>query len=120
MGKSGFFRPYFYVYDEYYDCVICPENQVLKYSTTNRDGYREFKSKGYQCENCPSIKYCTDSVKHEKVVTKHIWADYVERSEDIRHTAKYKALYEKRKETIERVFADSTKNTPCDIPISEV
>lgn len=46
MGESGFFRPFFYVYDVYYDCVICPENQVLKYSTTNRDGYREFKSKG--------------------------------------------------------------------------
>ena len=29
-----------YVYDEFYDCVICPEYQILKYSTTNRDGYR--------------------------------------------------------------------------------
>ena len=33
-----------YVYDEFYDCVICPEYQPLKYSTTNRDGYREYKS----------------------------------------------------------------------------
>ena len=28
-------------------------------------------------------------------------------AEDIRHTPKYKMLYEKRKETIERVFADA-------------
>ena len=28
-------------------------------------------------------------------------------SEDIRHTPEYKALYELRKETIERVFADA-------------
>ena len=28
-------------------------------------------------------------------------------AEDIRHTPLYKALYEKRKETIERVFADA-------------
>ena len=33
-----------YVYDEFYNCVICPEYQPLKYSTTNRDGYREYKS----------------------------------------------------------------------------
>ena len=107
MGKAGFFRPYSYVLDEYYNCVICPENHILNYTTTNRDGYREFKSKGYSCALCPSIQYCTESSKHEKLVTKHIWGEYVERSEDIRHTPKYKALYEKRKETIERVFADA-------------
>ena len=28
----------------YDDCVICPEYQALNYSTTNRDGYREYKS----------------------------------------------------------------------------
>lgn len=33
-----------YVYDEYYDCVICPEFQVLTHCTTNRDGYREYRS----------------------------------------------------------------------------
>jgi transposase len=107
MGKTGFFRPYQYVYDEYYDCVICPENKVLSYATTNRYGYREFKSKNYLCGSCPSIKYCTESSKHEKLVTKHIWDEYLERAEDIRHTPKYKALYDRRKETIERVFADA-------------
>ena len=33
-----------YVYDEFYDCVICPEYHILKYATTNRDCYREYKS----------------------------------------------------------------------------
>ena len=107
MGKTGFFRPYSYIFDEYYDCVLCPENHVLSYATTNRDGYREFKSKGYQCANCPSIENCTESIKHEKLVTKHIWEEYIERAEDVRHTPKYKELYGKRKETIERVFADA-------------
>ena len=95
------------MYDEYYDCVLCPENHVLNYTTTNREGYREFKSKGYLCASCPSIGHCAESSKHEKLVTKHIWDDYIEHSEDIRHTPKYKALYERRKETIERVFADA-------------
>lgn len=26
MGKDGFFRPYEFIYDEYYDSVLCPEN----------------------------------------------------------------------------------------------
>ena len=102
MGKAGFFRPYSYVFDEYYDCVLCPENHILSYATTNREGCREFKSKGYQCAHCPSIERCTESAKREK-----IWDDYLDRAEDIRHTPKFKALYEKRKETIERVFADA-------------
>ena len=38
-----------YVYDEYFDDVICPEYKVLHYSTTNRDGYREYKSRSYLC-----------------------------------------------------------------------
>jgi len=107
MSKKGFFPPYEYVYDEYFNCVICPENQVLSYATTNREGYREFKSKGYICENCPSRHLCTENQKFEKTVTKHIWSDYLETVEDIRYTPEYKALYERRKETIERVFADA-------------
>lgn len=44
MTKKGFFRKYEYVYDKYFDCYICPNNQILKYTTTNRDGYRQYKS----------------------------------------------------------------------------
>ena len=29
MTKDGFFKKYEYVYDEYYDCYICPEDQIL-------------------------------------------------------------------------------------------
>ncbi|MCB7270696.1 IS5/IS1182 family transposase, partial [Longicatena sp. 210702-DFI.1.194] len=36
MTKDGFFRKYEYVYDENYDCYLCPENQILSYRTTNR------------------------------------------------------------------------------------
>lgn len=107
MGKKGFYRPYEYIYDEYYDCVICPQDQILEYSTTNRDGYREYKSKGYICKNCPTRNICTENSQHIKTVTKHIWSEYLETVEDIRHTPEYKELYDQRKETIERVFADA-------------
>ena len=101
------FRAYDYVYDKYYDCVICPENQVLKYSTTTREGYREYKSDAKICESCPQLKKCTRSKNCQKTITKHIWSEYLEIVEDYRHTPKYKKIYEKRKETIERVFADA-------------
>lgn len=107
MGNSNFMKTYSYVYDEYYDCVICPQNQVLKYTTTNRDGYKEFKSNPEYCKKCEKINECTRSKNHQKVVTKHIWMKYLELAEDYRHTKKYKDLYEMRKETIERVFADA-------------
>lgn len=107
MSKKGFFKPYDYVIDEYYDCVICPENQILSYTTTNRNGYKEFKSKGYLCRNCKSKHICTENSKSEKLVTKHIWTNYLELAEDYRHTYGIRELYDKRKETVERVFADA-------------
>jgi hypothetical protein len=96
MTKKGFFKKYEYVYDEYYDCVICPENQILKYSTTNRDGYREFKSDPKICRNCPSREVCTASRNCQKVVTLHIWSDYIDRAEDVRHSPVGKEAYARR------------------------
>lgn len=96
-----------YVYDEYNDIIICPEYNTLSYSTTNRDGYREYKSKSYICKNCHTRHMCTENSKYEKTVTKHIWNDYIELAEDYRYTPEIKALYVQRKETIERVFADA-------------
>ncbi|MDY3303540.1 MAG: transposase, partial [Clostridia bacterium] len=49
----------------------------------------------------------TESKDCVKTVTKHIWSDYIELAEDIRHTPKYAELYKLRKEKIERVFADA-------------
>ena len=43
MTKKGYFKKRDYVYDEYYDCYLCPNNQVLKYSTTNRAGYQNIR-----------------------------------------------------------------------------
>ena len=107
MTKAGFFKKYEYVYDEYYDCVICPEDKILKYSTTNRDGYREYKSDPRDCSNCPNRHKCTESKAAQKVVLFHVWDKYLEQVEDYRHMPEYRAIYEKRKETIERVFGDA-------------
>jgi len=110
MTKEGFFRKHEFVYDEYYDCYICPNNKTLKYSTTNREGYREYKSCGYICETCPYLKQCTESKEHVKLVTRHIWEPYMEMCEDIRQTRGMKELYGHRKETIERLFGTAKEN----------
>ena len=110
MTKDGFFKKYEYVYDEYYDCYICPNDQVLRYSTTNRDGYREYKSVKHVCAKCPYLSQCTESKEHVKVVTRHIWEDYIEQCEDIRHTSGMSDLYKLRKETIERLFGTAKED----------
>lgn len=107
ITKKGNHEWWKYVYDEYYDCVICPEYRILNYSTTNKDGYREYKSNPAICTGCPTRKYCTASRNCQKIVTQHIWRNYIEQAEDIRHSPWGKETYEKRKETIERVFADA-------------
>lgn len=96
-----------YVYDEYNDWVICPEYHELRYVTTNREGYREYKSNPRICEQCPTRELCTKSKDCVKTVTRHIWKDYEELADDARYTEKYQKLYKQRKEKIERVFADA-------------
>jgi len=110
MTKENFFKKYEYVYDEYYDCYICPNNKEITYSTTNRDGYREYKSCGMICADCPYLSQCTQSKDHIKVITRHIWEPYMEICEDIRHTIGMKELYSQRKETIERIFGSAKEN----------
>jgi len=105
QGKDGYFRPHEYVYDEHFDCVLCPENKVLERKSTTREGYRQFKSKAEDCQSCISKAKCT--VSKIKTVLKHIWADYLERAEDYRHSPEGKATYNLRSQTIERVFADA-------------
>lgn len=109
-GKKNLYRTRDFVYDEYYDCYICPNNQVLKYSTTNREGYREYKSNRHICESCPNLQKCTASKNHQKVVTRHIWQDYLDICEDIRLTPEGKDLYSQRKETIERCFGTAKQH----------
>ena len=109
-SKKGFFSSREYIYDEYYDCYICPNNHVLKYSTTNRYGYREYKSDRTICGSCPHRSQCTASKNCQKVITRHIWQNYIDTCEDIRLTPEGKEIYSLRKETIERDFGTAKEH----------
>ena len=102
--KAGFFPKYEYVYDELYDCYICPNNQVLSYHTTNRHGYKEYRSNPEMCAGCPHLKQCTESKNHLKTVTRHVWEEFLEQAEENRYTEGIREFYPLRKETIERDY----------------
>ncbi|MBS4209867.1 IS1182 family transposase [Bacillus sp. FJAT-50079] len=59
------------------------------------------------CATCPVLSQCTESKNHQKRIQRHIWQDYLDVAEDLRHNHEIKEIYGKRKETIERVFADA-------------
>ena len=109
MTKAGFFKKKEFVYDEMLGGYICPNDQVLKYSTTKK-GYREFKSDKNKCATCPFLSKCTNSKNHTKVITEHVWNNYLLQAEETRYTLGSKDIYSKRKETIERCFGDGKEN----------
>jgi len=94
------------VCDEFYDAYICPENHVLTYRTTNRERYRVHASDPERCKHCPLLSKCTETRNHRKMIHRHIWQIYLDEADHLRHTEENKQIYAKRKETIERVFAD--------------
>jgi len=96
-----------YLYDAQDDSYVCPNGQRLSYRTTNREGYREYRSDPQICQECPLLGQCTSNAQHVKTVTRHVWEEYREKVDFHRKTATGKALYKRRKETIERSFADA-------------
>lgn len=115
-GVIGYRRPnhhdgYLYKREYHYDALrdgyMCPQGQFLPYRTTNRMGYREYHSDPSQCRDCPLRNQCTKSANHTKVVVRHVWDDAKERINTHRLTPQGKKIYERRKETVERSFADA-------------
>jgi len=105
--RKGFFRKRDYRYNRLSDQYVCPAGQALSYSTTNRLGYREYKSDPDLCAHCPLLDQCTQSTNHTKVVTRHVWERSKERIDHHRLMQRGKAIYQQRKQTVERSFADA-------------
>ena len=104
---KGFFYKREYVYNKEANTHTCPANQKIPYRTTTREGYREYASNPKICKECKMRKRCTRSANCTKIVTRHIWEDFKDKITQNRFTQKGKALYKRRKETVERSFADS-------------
>ncbi|WP_368757178.1 transposase, partial [Enterococcus avium] len=65
------------------------------------------KSNPKECVNCPLLNQCTKSKNHQRVITRHVWGDLMDEVEHLRLTDLNKSIYKKRKQTIERIFADA-------------
>lgn len=105
--RAGFLRKRDFTYDPERDAYRCPEGQLLPYATTNRDGYRDYKSDRRVCRSCPLLASCTSSANRQKVLTRHVWQDAKDRAMANRLTPWGKLLYRRRAETVERSFADA-------------
>jgi len=105
--REGYFYKREYRYDEKLDVYICPNGQLLSYRTTNREGYRQYHSEAEKCRHCPVRGKCTQSNNHTKVVTRHVWESSRERIDQHRMSPVGKRIYKRRKETVERSFADA-------------
>ncbi|WP_308633820.1 IS1182 family transposase [Paenibacillus silvisoli] len=104
---QGLFHKWEFTYNVEQDVYVCPQKQELPYRTTDRHGYRHYASDPKLCAVCPMLEHCTRSKNHRKLVTRHIWEDSKEQVRQNRLTKSGKGLYRKRKETIERSFADA-------------
>ncbi|ASK63859.1 IS5/IS1182 family transposase [Virgibacillus phasianinus] len=104
---QGLFPKWKFKYQEKQDVYICPNGETLPYSTTNREGYREYKSNPKKCVTCPLLDQCTRSKNHQKTVTRHVWEEHKEKVRLNRLSTSGKMLYKFRKEKVERSFADS-------------
>lgn len=105
--QKGKYGKYKFTYDQEIDVYICPENGYLEYVTTNREGYREYKIKGNCCATCPRRSECLSEKQVKKSIRRHVWEDYKDICYRFTKTDVGKEIYARRKETVERSFADS-------------
>jgi IS5 family transposase len=94
-------------YDEKEDVYVCPCGHKLKYRTTNRAGSHEYVSDAGVCGKCPRLFERTESADHVRVIIRHVWQRYKDKISENRLTGLGTYLQQKRRETVERSFADA-------------
>jgi len=104
---EGLFPKRKFRYDAEGDVYVCPNQKLLVYRTTNREGHRQYHSDASQCRDCPLRSQCTRSRNMVKVVTRHVWQAAKDNVDAHRLEPRGKHIYERRKETVERSFADA-------------
>ena len=103
-GKYGKYK---FKYLPEWDVYICPKRCYLTYRTTTRMGYREYTADESHCCHCSRREECLAEKQKFKVLRRHVWEDCKDRMYEFTKTDLGKELYARRKETIERSFADS-------------
>lgn len=103
--RKGYLKKYEFVYDEYNDIYICPnEKDLIPTGRIDKNGYIAYKADEKDCKNCPFKKQCTKS-KYKQIL-RHVWEEYKEMANDYRYYDDVKEIYKQRPQHIERVFGD--------------
>lgn len=105
--KGEFYGKYRFTYDPQRNVYVCPQKQELTWRTTNREGYREYWSDGKTCKCCPRRAECFGASTARRLVTRHVWQDDLERADAFTKTEQGQRIYARRKETIERSYAEA-------------
>ena len=112
--ESPFSKSHF-IYDKEQDAYICPEGQMLRYDSTDKNtGKRHYLIVDKKlCHHCKHYGQCTESKRGRKIVRLH--------NEDvkIRLEAQYReessqAIYAKRKTKVEHPFGHIKRNLKTD------
>lgn len=106
-GRKGTFRKSRFTYDAEAGEYRCPAGQILKYQTTNREGYQVYVSDPAVCACCEKLSQCTHSKNHQKVIIRHVWESDKEQIRENRLSDRGNSIARHRSQTIERSFADA-------------
>ncbi len=96
-----------FTYVDSLDAYACPMGCKLSYVTTDRLGYRQYKSRPEDCQGCPLREGCFSANAKQRTITRHIWEEDKEKLKANKRTSTGKRLYKLRSWTVERSFADA-------------
>ena len=105
--KPGMMPHKAFRYEAESDGYRCPQGQLLAYATTDRSGYRHYRSDPAICRTCPLLASCTSSANASRIISRHVWQEARDKTDGYRLTPWGKRIYKRRKETVERSFADA-------------
>ena len=119
-GKNDRFRPWDFTYDLVNDSFICPRGHELRHTTTSKEGKRTYRSSTKICKDCPCRTVCGANENGQRMLTTHIWQEYLDLVEQLRKTERGKEIYAMRKKPLSVSLLTQKKSTPCDIHTTEV
>lgn len=107
VQAKGKYGKYKFKYDTQTEIYTCPQGYPLTYKTTTREGYQIYRAPKEACAQCPKRAECLTDKQVVREIRRHVWEGYKDEAWRFTHTDAGGRIYARRKETIERSFADS-------------
>ena len=72
-----------------------------RYTITSKEGKRTYRGSPKICKDCPCKTACGANESGQRILTTHIWQEYLNLLEELRKIERGKELYVMRKETMQ-------------------